>query len=115
VSATTSAGQEMLHRELSSLTAYLNEERIGAGTVVLQTMAATGSREFTGGMENNAGREQMQQHENQKGDSRQDATGSSVSGSGEGYFQSQQNGATEIEGITSRNVYGGVSWLSVRA
>jgi hypothetical protein len=115
VSATTSAGQEMLHRELSSLTAYLNEERIGAGTVVLQTMAATGSREFTGGMENNAGREQMQQHENQKGDSRQDATGPSVSGSGEGYFQSQQNGATEIEGITSRNVYGGVSWLSVRA
>ena len=29
VSATTSAGQEMLHRELPSLTAYLQQEQIG--------------------------------------------------------------------------------------
>ncbi len=115
VSATTSSGQEMLHRELPSLTTYLHEEQIGVGTVVVQTTAATGSREFTGGMESDAGREQMQQRGGQEGDSRQDAMGSFFSGSGEGHFQDQQNGTTGIEEITLRNVYAGGNWLSVRA
>jgi hypothetical protein len=112
LSATTSAGQEMLHRELPSLTAYLQEERIGMGSVVLQTTAAAGSRDFAGGMENDAGREQMQQRGGQEGESRHDASGTTFSDSGEAYVQGGLSGIAEI---TTNTVYAGGSWLSVRA
>jgi hypothetical protein len=41
VSAASSVGQEMLHRELPSLTAYLQSERLGVSTVVVHGAAAT--------------------------------------------------------------------------
>jgi hypothetical protein len=113
VSATTTAGQEMLHRELPSLTAYLHEEQIGVSSVVVHATAVAGSREF-GGMESDAGREQMQQR--QEGESRRDAMGAASSDSGDGYFRGGLSGAGEIEEIAARAVYnGGGSWLSVRA
>jgi hypothetical protein len=116
VSATTSAGQEMLHRELPSLTAYLQEERIGVGSVVLHATAAAGPREFAGGMESDAGREQMQQRGGQEGESRQDALGTSFSDGGDGYFQGGLSGTEEMDEIAARAGYaGGGSWLSVRA
>jgi hypothetical protein len=116
VSATTSAGQEMLHRELPSLTAYLQEERIGVGSVVLHATAAAGPREFAGGMESDAGREQMQQRGGQEGESRQDALGTAFSDSGDGYFQGGLSGTEEMDKIAARAGYaGGGSWLSVRA
>jgi hypothetical protein len=111
LSATTSAGQEMLHRELPSLTAYLQEERIGMGSVVLQTTAAAGSREFAGGMENDEGREQMQRG-SQEGESKHDTSGTTFSDSGEAYVQGGLSGIAEI---TTNTVYAGGSWLSVRA
>lgn len=112
VSATTSAGQEMLHRELPSLTAYLHDEQIGLGSVVLQTTAAAGSRDFAGGMESDAGRGQMQQRGGQEGESRQDASGTTFSDSGEAYVQGGLSGIAEI---ATNTVYAGGSWLSVRA
>jgi hypothetical protein len=112
VSATTSAGQEMLHRELPSLTAYLQQEQIGVGSVVLHTTAAAGSQEFAGGMERDAGREQMQQRGSQEGESQQDASGKTFSDSGEAYVQ---RGVSGIAEITTSTVYAGGSWLSVRA
>jgi hypothetical protein len=116
VSATTSTGQEMLHRELPSLTAYLREEQIGVGSVVLHTTAAAGSREFTGGMESDTGREQMQRRGDQEGESKQDAMGAAFSDSGDGYFQNGLSGTAELEEIAARAVCaGGGSWLSVRA
>lgn len=115
VSATTSAGQEMLHRELPSLTAYLHEEQIGVSSVVLHTTAAAASREFAGGMENDAGREQMQQRGGQEGESRQDAMGTVFSDSGDRYFEGGLGGTAEVEEIASRAIYAGGSWLSVRA
>jgi len=115
VSATTSAGQEMLHRELPSLTAYLQDERIGVGSVVLHATAAAGSREFAGGMESDTGREQMQQRGGQEGEGRQDAMAASFSDSGEGYFQGGLGGAAEVDEIGARSVYAGGSWLSIRA
>jgi hypothetical protein len=108
VSATTSAGQEMLHRELPSLTAYLQQEQIGVGSVVLHTTATAGSQEFAEGMERDAGREQMQQRGGQEGESQQDVSGTTFSDSGEAYVQGGLSG-------TTNTVYAGGSWLSVRA
>jgi hypothetical protein len=112
VSATTSAGQEMLHRELPSLTAYLQQEQIGVGSVVLHTAGAAGSQELAGGMERDAGREQTQQRSGKEGESQQDASGTTFSGSGEAYVQGGLSGIAEI---TTNTVYAGGSWLSVRA
>lgn len=112
VSATTSAGQEMLHRELPSLTAYLQQEQIGVGSLVLHTTTATGSQEFAGGLERDAGREQMQQHGGQEGESKQDASGTAFSDSGEAYVRDGLNGIAEV---TANSIYAGGSWLSVRA
>jgi hypothetical protein len=111
VSATTSAGQEMLHRELPSLTAYLQQEQIGVGSVVLHTTATTGSQEFGGGMERDAERGQMQRG-GQEGESQQDARGTTFSDNGEAYVQGGLSGIAEI---TTNSVYTGGSWLSVRA
>ena len=112
VSATTSAGQEMLHRELPSLTAYLQQEQIGVGSLVLHTTTAMGSQEFAGGLERDAGREQMQQHGGQEGESKQDASGTTFSDSGEAYVQGGLSGIAEV---TTNSIYAGGSWLSVRA
>ena len=72
LSAASSAGQEMLHRELPSLTAYLQSERVGVSSVVLHASTAEpGTGQFAGGMEGDAGRGQMQQSGGQSGDSRQ--------------------------------------------
>ena len=52
LSTASSSGQEMLHRELPSLTAYLQSERVAVHTVVVQPVAAAAamSREFGGRM-----------------------------------------------------------------
>ena len=112
VSATTSAGQEMLHRELPSLTAYLQQEQIAVGSVVLHTAATAGSQGFAGGMEREAEREQMQQRGGQEGASKQDTNGKTISDSEEAYVQGGLSGIAEI---ATNTVYAGGSWLSVRA
>jgi hypothetical protein len=110
VSATTSAGQQMLHRELPSITAYLQQERIGVGSVVLHTTAA-GSRELSGGTESNAGRGQMQHGGGTQEENAQNAT--VVSDGGDVLFQGGLSGTAEI--ATPAGYSGGGSWLSVRA
>ena len=110
VSATTSAGQQMLHRELPSITAYLQQERIGVGSVVLHTTAA-GSRELSGGTESNAGRGQMQHGGGAQEENAQNAT--VVSDGVDVLFQGGLSGTAEI--ATPAGYSGGGSWLSVRA
>lgn len=110
VSATTSAGQQMLHRELPSITAYLQQERIGVGSVVLHT-TAVGSRELSGGTESDAGRGQMQHGGGAQEENAQNAT--VVSDGGDVLFQGGLSGTAEI--ATPAGYSGGGSWLSVRA
>jgi hypothetical protein len=102
----------MLHRELPSLAAYLQQEQIGVGSLVLHTTTAMGSQEFAGGLERDAGREQMQRHGGQGGESKQDASGTTFSDSGEAYVQGGLSGIAEV---TTNSIYVGGSWLSVRA
>jgi hypothetical protein len=76
LSPATSSGQEMLHRELPSLAAYLQSERVAVNTVVLQPAIVPGanSQQFASGM-NDGGRGQAPQSDGQGGQqNRQDAS-----------------------------------------
>ena len=120
VSAASSAGQEMLHRELPSLTAYLQSERLGVSTVVVDaTPATTATKEFSGAMSGGDQPGQAQQGgSSQSGDARQGlATANSdrmdepVSSAGlEGVDADALSSAMYGEGGS-----GGGGWLSVRA
>jgi hypothetical protein len=117
LSSATSAGQEMLHRELPALTAYLHEERVAVNTVVVPANAAGGSESrFAEGM-SGEGSGQAQEHGSRKsgGDDQQ------------GLIHGTSDRAEEIpnyvsstgvgdDGLYSAGTYaGGGSWLNVRA
>lgn len=116
LSTATSSGQEMLHRELPSLTAYLQSERVAVNTVVVQSAASAGAdpRGFTGGMPGD-GREQAQQGGGQGGESRQGTASSVPNQFGKGV---PYNGINEVGGdelLSSVSYTNGGSWLNVRA
>lgn len=113
LSISSTAGQEMLHRELPSLAAYLKSEHVAVSTVVVQPMAATGSDprgSFAGA--NGSAQGQAQQSGSQGRESRQNSTpapaGTSVPYSGPGTVNSD-----EVFSSASHGQGGG--WLSVRA
>jgi len=111
VSATSSAGQEMLHRELPSLTAYLQAERLGVNTVVVHVATATtDSRDFSEALSRGDQRGQTQQ--GSSGDARQGWTADEpVSFAGlEGADVDAHSSTMYGEGGS-----GGGGWLSVRA
>ena len=115
LSTASSSGQEMLHRELPSLSAYLQGERVEVNLVVVQPTVANGndSRGLAGAM-NSDGHGQTQQ------------------GGGQGR-ENPQNGTNTVLNVVERDVRrnrvsriggdelplasyaGGGSWLSIRA
>jgi hypothetical protein len=113
VSAATSAGQEMLHRELPAITAYLLQEKVAVGSVVVQITAAAGpdSRSSSEGMQNGGGQTPQRGNE----------------GGGQPLEKGVPNATDEIATYESLNGVGvdgqlttatyavGGSWLSVRA
>ena len=114
VSAASPEGQEMLHRELPSLTAYLQAERLGVNTVVVHTSAATTEAlDSSGVMSNGDQRGQTPQgSSSQSGDTRQ------------GLVTDEPVSFMRLEGADadalSSTMYeegglGGGGWLSVRA
>jgi hypothetical protein len=61
LSSVTPAGQEMLHRELPALTAYLQEERVAVNTVVVPANAsARAESRFTDGLNGDGGGQAQQ-------------------------------------------------------
>jgi hypothetical protein len=119
LSAASSAGQEMLHRELSSLTAYLQEERVGVNAVVLHASTGdSGSQQFSGAMDGNGGRGQMQQSAGQGGDGGNNTEAAVLSDRSEDAFYSEGLSGVSANGWLAPAIYaGGVAggWLSVRA
>src|SRR6266851_1278304 len=118
LSAASSGGQEMLHRELSSLTAYLQEERVGVNAVVLHASTGdSGSQQFSGAMDGNGGRGQMQQSAGQGGDG--NGTDAAVlSDRSEDAFYSEGLSGVSASGWLAPAIYAGGAaggWLSVRA
>jgi hypothetical protein len=116
LSTATSSGQEMLHRELPSLTAYLQSERVAVNTLVVQPAMTPGVdlRDFQGAMAGD-GRGLAQQNGGQGGENRQGASDSrSVQVEREGFY-SGRNGVGREEGLTLATRAGGGNWLNVRA
>jgi len=116
LSSATSAGQEMLHRELPALTAYLQEERVAVSTVIVPATAAAGTdSRFAGGMERE-GNGQAQPGSRQG--AAEDGQGSihrSADRTDEIPMYMTSNGVGE-DGFLSAGTYaGGGSWLNVRA
>jgi hypothetical protein len=116
LSSATSAGQEMLHRELPALTAYLQDERVAVNTVVIPASAAAGSESrFAGEMDGNGGGQSQQSSDRRSGDERQGPIHGIADRGDEIPAGMGWEGAGH-EGLLSAGTYaGGGSWLNVRA
>ena len=114
VSVTSPAAQEMLHRELPSLTAYLQEEKVAVNTVVVHAPVSSvvEQRSFagadgTGGQAAQSGSE---------GEERRQYASKTVSGgSDEAVTHGSLLGFEEDRTLQHGTYLAGGSWLSVRA
>jgi hypothetical protein len=116
LSSASSAGQEMLHRELPALTAYLQEERVSVNTVVAPANAAAGTdSRFAGSMDGNGSGQARQSSGQGGGDERQGLIPATADRANEVPMYVGLNGVGE-DGVLSAGTYaGGGSWLNVRA
>jgi len=112
VSAASAASQEMLHRELPSLTAYLQSEKVAVNAVVVHSAAGVGAepRGYLAGSES-GGAGQTPQQSNEGGQQRNsaDAAAEDVV-EYEGLQGVVEDGTLPLASFSS-----GGSWLSVRA
>jgi hypothetical protein len=112
VSVTSPAAQEMLHRELPSLTAYLQEEKVAVNTVVVHAAvsSAVEQRSFAGA---DAAGGQAAQSGNEE---RRQYASKAVSGGSGGAGAPGSLLGFEEDGSLQHGTYSsGGSWLSVRA
>jgi hypothetical protein len=113
VSAVSSAGQEMLHRELPALTSYLQEEKVVVNALVVHSTAETESRGSATGMDGGGG--PTQQRSNEGGEQRQ-YDGKTVSDGTDEVMSYQSLNRVGEDGPAAHATFGrGGSWLSVRA
>jgi len=114
VSAASSAGQEMLHRELPALTAYLQEEKVAVNAVIVHSPSAAGmdarsssGTDGAGGQTPQKGNEGEDQHQN---------FGKATLNSSDGTTTYQILHGVDEDGSLPLAAYvSGGSWLSVRA
>ena len=114
VSAASASGQEMLHRELHSLTAYLVEEKVAINAVVVhtptppavaqQSFAGTGDLAGRAGQGANEGKQQQQY-----------AGDSASTKPGERTAYGSSSDAESDGGLQPATFATGGNWLSVRA
>jgi hypothetical protein len=114
VSSSSSAGQEMLHRELPALTAYLQEEKVVVNAVVVHAPLAAGGefRSSTAGADSSAG--ETPQRNNEGEQQRYMGKGTSDSTAETGSHQSLP-GVDEGGSLPLAPNVSGRGWLSVRA
>jgi hypothetical protein len=115
LSTASTSGQEVLYRELPSLTAYLHNERVAVNTVIVQPAVAimTDFRGFTGGMTGD-GRGQAEHNGSQGGENRQSAN-ALMHRSERHLSYNGLNGTSGDELLPAISYARGGSWLSVRA
>jgi hypothetical protein len=113
VSATSSAGQEMLHRELPALTAYLQEEKVAVNAIVVHTTPAVAAEGRSSPGTDGAGG-QAQQRGNEGGDQQQSVRKQTLNDTDGTMTYPGLQGVDE-DGLSSLATYeSGGSWLSVR-
>jgi hypothetical protein len=113
VSAASAASQEMLHRELPSLTAYLQSEKVAVNTVVVHATASAESRSTPGGVESGGSGQAPRQGSDgaeQQGSVKAAAEGVKDVTSYQGLHGVDEDGTLPLATYGS-----GGSWLSVRA
>jgi hypothetical protein len=114
VSAASSAGQDMLHRELPGLTAYLQQEKVAVNAVSVHAPSAGGAdarsssgTEGTGGQTPQSSNEGKEQHQN--------FGKATWDGSDETMTYGSMHGVDEDGSLPLAAYANGGSWLSVRA
>jgi hypothetical protein len=113
VSASSTIGQEMLHKELPSLTAYLQSEKVVVNTVIIHA-TSTESRGITTGMDSESGGQTQYGGDDgrggHKGVAEMALDGADEVASYESLDAVDDNGALPLA-----KYVGGGSWLSIRA
>jgi hypothetical protein len=114
VSATSPAGQEMLHRELPALNAYLQEEKVAVNAVIVHAPSVVGtdarSSSGTGGTGG-----QTPQRSNEGGGQDQNLRKATLNGSDETMTYRGLLGVDEDGSLPLAAYANGGNWLSVRA
>jgi hypothetical protein len=114
VSAASSAGQEMLHRELPGLTAYLQEEKVAVNTVVVHSASGAGADARNSSGTDGAGGQTPQR--SNSGESQQESLRKTTSnGSEETMTYRTLHGVDDDGSLPLATFVNGGSWLSVRA
>jgi hypothetical protein len=114
VSAASSAGQEMLHRELPALTAYLQEEKVAVNALIVHAPSAGGSDpRSSSGMSGAGG--QTPQRNNEGGEQHRNVGKTTLVGSDEPMTYWNSLGLAEDGSLPLAAYASGGSWLSVRA
>ena len=116
LSTSSSAGQEMLHRELPSLAAYLKSEHVAVNAVVIQPMP-TGGSDARGSFAGTSGSQhgQAQQSGGQGSEGRHGPNNSTPNSAGASVPYSSLGAVGEDEMFSSTSYVQGSGWLSVRA
>jgi hypothetical protein len=113
VSTTSPAGQEMLHRELPALNAYLQEEKVAVNAVIIHAPSAAGADARSSSGTDGAGG-QTPQRSNEGEQQHQSLRKTTLNGSEETMTYRSLNGV-EGESLPTATYANGGSWLSVRA
>jgi hypothetical protein len=114
VSAVSSAGQEMLHRELPGLTAYLQEEKVAVNAVVVHAPSAAGAdARSASGTDGNGGQTAQRSHEGEQ--QRQSLRKATLNGSEETMTYRNLHGVDDDGALPLAAYTNGGNWLSVRA
>jgi hypothetical protein len=113
VSAASSAGQEMLHRELPALTAYLQQEKVAVNAVTVHVPSAAGTDARSSSGTDGAGG-QTPQRSNEGEQQHQSLRKATLNGSEETMTYRSLNGVEDGSLPPAAYANGG-NWLSVRA
>jgi hypothetical protein len=114
VSAASSAGQEMLHRELPALSAYLQEEKVAVNAVIVHAPSAAGTDARSSSGTDGAGG-QTPQRSNEGEQQHQSLRKTTLNVSEETMPYRSLHGVDEDGSLPLAAYVNGGSWLSVRA
>jgi hypothetical protein len=114
VSTASPAGQEMLHRELPALTAYLQDEKVAVNAVVIHAASVTGGdARSSAGMGAASG--QTSQRNDGGGEQHPDIRKTALNGPDKGGMENSVHGVDENGSLPLAAYAIGGAWLSVRA
>ena len=113
VSAASSTGQEMLHRELPAITAYLQQEKVAVNAIAVHTPFAAGAEPRSATGMDGSGGQTPQGHE--RGEAQQNIRKGLPVAPDEATSYQSLHGVDEDGSLSLATYASGGSWLSVRA